>query len=44
MDSADGLNGTLIFAGDYTRDGAHYGFMTQSFKLTLNKANDSKER
>lgn len=33
--SADGLSGSIVFAGDYTRDGAHYGFMTQSFKLTL---------
>jgi len=35
--SSDGLFGTMIFAGDYTRDGAYYGFMAQSFKLTLIK-------
>lgn len=34
----DGLSGSVVFAGDYTRDGAHYGFITQSFKLTLKKA------
>jgi len=33
--SNNGLEGTMIYAGDYTRDGAHYGFVTQSFKLTL---------
>jgi len=32
---SDGLEGTMIYAGDYTRDGAHYGFVSQSFKLTL---------
>jgi hypothetical protein len=29
--SGNGMNGSVIFSGDYTRDGAHYGFMTQSF-------------
>jgi hypothetical protein len=33
--SEDGLSGSIIFSGDYTRDGAHYAFMTQSFKLKL---------
>ena len=33
--SSDGLSGTILYAGDYTRDGAHYGFITQSFKLKL---------
>ena len=33
--SKNGLEGTMIFSGDYTRDGAHYGFVTQSFKLSL---------
>jgi hypothetical protein len=33
--SEDGLSGSIIFSGDYTRDGAHYGFMTRSFKLKL---------
>ena len=33
--SSDGLSGTILYAGDYTRDGAHYGFVTQSFKLKL---------
>lgn len=33
--SIDGLEGTMIYAGDYTRDGANYGFVTQSFKLKL---------
>lgn len=33
--SADGLAGSIVFGGDYTRDGAHYGFVTQSFKLVL---------
>ena len=33
--SDEGLNGTIIFSGDYTRDGAHYAFMNQSFKLKL---------
>jgi len=28
-----GLSGTMIYAGDYTRDGAHYGFMNQTFKI-----------
>jgi hypothetical protein len=35
--SKDGLNGSIIFSGDYTRDGAHYAFMTQSFTLKLKK-------
>jgi len=35
--TANGLSGSIIFAGDYTRDGAHYGFMTQGFKLVLKK-------
>lgn len=35
--SSDGLSGSIVFAGDYTRDGAHYGFMTQSFKLLLRR-------
>jgi hypothetical protein len=33
--SADGLKGSILFSGDYTRDGAHYAFMTQSFELIL---------
>ena len=33
--SNDGLTGSIIFSGDYTRDGAHYAFMTQSFTLKL---------
>ncbi len=33
--SNDGLSGTILFSGDYTRDGAYYGLMTQSFKLTI---------
>ncbi|TAG40960.1 MAG: DUF4185 domain-containing protein [Cytophagia bacterium] len=33
-----GLNGTLMFAGDYTKGGGgFYALMTQSFKLTLKK-------
>ncbi len=37
--SEDGLKGTLLYSGDYTRDGAHYAFVTQSYKLTLNRKN-----
>ena len=34
--SADGLSGTILFAGDYTnRKPDYYGFMTQSFTLKL---------
>jgi len=36
--STNGLGGSIVFAGDYTRDGAHYGFMTQGFKLVLKKS------
>ena len=32
--SADGLSGSLLFAGDYVkRKAEHYGFMTQQFRL-----------
>lgn len=38
--SADGLSGTILFAGDYTnRKPDYYGFMTQSFKIILKKQN-----
>lgn len=34
--SKDGLSGSILFAGDYVnRKSEYYGFMTQSFKLTL---------
>lgn len=35
---ANGLEGTLMFAGDYTKGGGgYYSLMTQSFKITLKK-------
>jgi hypothetical protein len=38
--SDDGLSGTILFAGDYVnRKAEYYGFMTQSFKITLFKNN-----
>jgi hypothetical protein len=34
--STDGLNGTVMFAGDYTKGGSgYYALMTRSFRLTL---------
>ncbi len=36
--SADGLSGTIMFAGDYVgKNFEYYGLMTQGFKLTLKK-------